>query len=87
MLTKAIMKVLTQVDQVIINMVNPINFAITDEFAELFGKYDSSMRDKMTTDRSSSAPMVVRSTHVGGNMKTVVVMKRMNISGQTNRFT
>jgi len=38
MLTKAIMKVLTQVDHVTINMVNPTNFAMTDELAELFGK-------------------------------------------------
>jgi len=45
------------------------------------------MRDKMTTERRSSAPMVVRSTHVGGNIKTVVVIKSMNIKGQMNKFT
>ena len=76
---------LTTVDHVIINIVNPINFPIIEIDVDPEGVYISRIKDMITSESNSKTPMVARSTQLDGKMKTLIPIKSINNSGSIKR--
>lgn len=82
-----IIKVLTKVDQVTMNIEKPMSLPITEIEVVFFGVQVSSIRDMITKVNNNKTPMLARSTHVGGRINTLIPMNNTNTNGQINKFT
>lgn len=78
-------KVLTTVDHVIMNIVNPINFPIIEIDVDPVGEYISRINEIITSESKSNTPIVARSTQPGGSMKTLIPIKSINNNGSIKR--